>query len=110
MADNIYNFLGLAMKAGKLVSGELGCEKAIKSGKASLVIVAEDASANTKKKFMDSCGFYRISFCVFGEKEKLGKFLGKGVRSVIAVTDKNFSGRLIRLIEETKQSTGVLIE
>lgn len=112
MTDNVYNFIGLAMKAGKVVSGEEGCEKAIKSGKALLVIVSEDASANTEKKFKNACLRNRISFYTFGEKERLGKCLGKNVRSVIAITDENFSGRLINLINEVNQSKhgGGLIE
>ena len=36
--------LGLAMKAGKVVSGEFATDKSVKSGKAWLVIVSEDAS------------------------------------------------------------------
>lgn len=107
MTEKVYGFIGLAMKAGKVISGETGCEKAIRSRKASLVIVSEDASLNTRKKFKDACSYYGISFCVFGEKEKIGRCLGKGVRSVIAITDENFSGRLTRLMEETKQNTGV---
>ena len=43
--------LGLAMKAGDVVSGEFMTEKAIREGIARLVIVAKDASGNTKKKF-----------------------------------------------------------
>ena len=49
--------LGLAMKAGSVVSGEFMTEKSIRDGRAELVIVAEDASANTKKKFSDSCHY-----------------------------------------------------
>ena len=43
--------LGLAMKAGKVSSGEFATEQAVKSGSAYLVILAETASANTQKKF-----------------------------------------------------------
>ena len=39
--------LGLAMKAGDVVSGEFMTEKAIREGIARLVIVAKDASGNT---------------------------------------------------------------
>ena len=35
---------GLAAKAGKVVSGEFATEKAVKTGKAYLVITAQDAS------------------------------------------------------------------
>lgn len=106
MTDNLYNFIGLAMKAGKVASGEQSCEMAIKRGKASLVIVSEDASPNTEKKFKDACLYKGIPFYIFGEKEKLGKCVGKDIRSVIAVTDENFSRKLAELITETK-NTGV---
>ena len=49
--------IGLAQKAGKIVSGEFATEKAVKTGKAALVIVAGDASENTKKMFTNMCAF-----------------------------------------------------
>ena len=45
------SYLGLATRAGKVQSGEFSTEKSVKSGKAALVLVAGDASDNTKKKF-----------------------------------------------------------
>ena len=45
------SLVSLATKAGKTASGEFCTEKEVKTGMAELVIVAEDASANTKKKF-----------------------------------------------------------
>ncbi|GJM71412.1 hypothetical protein HMSSN036_36280 [Paenibacillus macerans] len=41
--------LGLAMRAGKLVTGDEVVLKAIRSAEAKLVIVAGDASANTQR-------------------------------------------------------------
>ena len=43
------SMIGLATKAGKVASGEFCTEKEVKSGRACLVIVADDASDNTKK-------------------------------------------------------------
>ena len=51
--DNVLRMVGIATKAGKVASGEFMTENAVKSGIASLVIVAEDASENTKKKFQN---------------------------------------------------------
>ena len=51
------SMIGLATKAGKVASGEFCTEKEVKSGRAYLVIVADDASDNTKKKFQNMCGF-----------------------------------------------------
>jgi ribosomal protein L7Ae-like RNA K-turn-binding protein len=99
MTNSIYPFLGLATKAGKLFSGEDVCERMLKNGKAVLVIVAEDASANTGKKFEDMCKYRGIDFRIFGKKELLGKFTGKDIRSVVAVIDTGFAARLVELID-----------
>ena len=40
--DKALAMIGLAQKAGKIVSGEFATEKAVKTGKAALVIVAGD--------------------------------------------------------------------
>ena len=49
--NKVLSLIGLATKAGKTASGEFLTEREVKSGKAALVIVAGDASKNTKKKF-----------------------------------------------------------
>lgn len=98
MVDRVYSFLGLATKAGKLVSGEDTCERCLKSGKVFLVIVSADASDNTKKKFSDMCKYRDVEIRFFGEKILLGGCIGKDTRSVIAVTDGGFAGRLMELI------------
>ena len=93
-ADKTIMLLGLAMKAGKVISGETGCENSIRDGSAFLVILAEDASANTTKKFKDKCSFYNVPVFVKYRKDEIGKALGKEVRSVAAVTDKGFADAL----------------
>ena len=49
--NKIFSLLGLATRAGRLVSGEFMTEKAVKEGRAQLVLLGADASANTKKNF-----------------------------------------------------------
>jgi len=99
MAERIYSFLGLAAKAGRLVSGDETVERAVKSRRANLVIVSADASDNTRKKFGNICGTKGIEIRSYGEKELLGRYTGKEIRSVIAVTDRGFAGRLIEMID-----------
>lgn len=60
--DKVLSMLGLSAKAGNVASGEFSTEKAVKEGKAHLVIVAGDASDNTKKHFRDMCSFYEVPF------------------------------------------------
>ena len=91
MNNKALSMIGLAAKAGRLSSGETAVENAIKSYNAYLVIVAEDASDNTKKKFEDMCNYRDIRIIHFSTKEELGKVLGKEYRATIAVTDENFA-------------------
>lgn len=85
------SMLGLAKRAGKVVSGEFSVEKAVRSGKAYLVIVAEDASANTRKNFTDMCTYYKLPLIFTGTKEALGHAIGCEVRASVAVTDSGFA-------------------
>ena len=96
--------LGLCMKAGKLKSGEFQTEDSIKSGEAWLVIVAEDASNNTKKKFKDSCTFYEVDYVEMGTKEELAHAIGKEERSSIAVCDEGFSRSFLKLIRDLRKA------
>lgn len=65
------SMLGLAMKAGKVSSGEFATEQAVKSGSAYLVILAETASANTQKKFRNMCAYYKVPCILLGTKSSL---------------------------------------
>ncbi|BAL61920.1 ribosomal protein L7A family [Melissococcus plutonius DAT561] len=47
--QKILNLLGLATKAGKIVTGEELTIKDIRNQKTALVFIAKDASKNTKK-------------------------------------------------------------
>lgn len=85
--NKAYGMIGMAMKAGKLASGEFATEKAVKTGMAALVIVSEAASENTKKKFRNMCEYYEVPMYFFGSKEALGHAIGKEFRASLAVLD-----------------------
>lgn len=106
MTERIYSFLGLARKANKLVSGDETCERSLKAGKVSLIIVAEDASKSTKEKFTNACNYRKVDIRIFGEKELLGKFIGKDIRSVLAILEKGFANRAIQMIDDAKIGCG----
>lgn len=87
----VLSLIGLAMKAGKVKSGEFATEKAVKTGLAHVVIVSESASDNTKKKFGNMCLYYEVPIYYFGSKEDLGGAIGKEFRASLAVVDENFA-------------------
>ncbi|MBO4845150.1 MAG: ribosomal L7Ae/L30e/S12e/Gadd45 family protein [Lachnospiraceae bacterium] len=96
----VLSLLGLATRSRNVVSGEFKTEKSVKSGTAKLVIVADDASDNTKKEFRDMCTFYKVPCYFFGTKEELGKSMGKEIRASLSITDDGFAGSIIKLLQE----------
>ncbi len=98
--NKVYSYIGLAMKSGNIKSGEFATEKAVKGGRAQVVIVAGDASANTKKKFYDMCEFYKVAFIVYGTKEELGHSIGKEYRASLAVVDRGLAEAIIQNINQ----------
>jgi ribosomal protein L7Ae-like RNA K-turn-binding protein len=85
------SYLGLAMRAGKLTTGDEGVMSSIRSGEAKLVMIASDASDNALKKYTDKCSFFKIPYLVSYSREQLGASIGKVERVVIAVTDSGFA-------------------
>ncbi len=101
--DKVLSLAGLAARAGKIASGEFSTEKSVKQRQAYLVLVAGDASDNTKKHFSDLCGYRGIPYFEYADKERLGKSLGKEFRASLAVKDKNLADAIIKQIESEKQ-------
>ncbi|MBP3578315.1 MAG: ribosomal L7Ae/L30e/S12e/Gadd45 family protein [Lachnospiraceae bacterium] len=94
---------GLAARAGRIASGEFQTETAVKDKTAYLVIVAEDASDNTKKLFHDKCTFYNVPVINLGSKEELGYAIGKEFRASLAILDEGFANAIMKKIESLSQ-------
>ena len=103
--NRILSSLGLAQKAGCIASGEYAVEKAVKGGLASLVIVAEDASDNTKKKFRNMCEFYEVPIYFYKDKDTLGHAMGKEMRASLAVLDEGLAKGILKHIKAEESQT-----
>ena len=101
--NKILSMIGMAMKAGKVVSGEFSTEKAVKTGKAFLVIVSEAASDNTKKMFRNMCTFYEVPMYIYGTKEELGHSMGKQFRASLAITEEGFAKSIEKRLKEAER-------
>lgn len=92
--------IGLAARAGKVSAGEFTAERSISAGKASLCILADDSSDNTKKHFRDMCSYRKIRILEgVAEKEQLGHMIGKKDRAVITIDNEGFSKTIIKIYE-----------
>lgn len=99
----ILSLLGLAMRAGRLVSGQAMVEETVRACAAELVIIAGDASDNTKKTILDKSTTYETPVYIFSTMDVLGKSIGKEMRACIAVTDAGFAQKIEKLMTDSGQ-------
>ena len=88
--DRLTALLGLAQKAGKLAAGEQAVEKSIRSGKARLVLIAEDASENTRKGYRDMATYYTVPCYQILSKDAFGNAIGKSPKAALVIMDAGF--------------------
>ena len=102
--DKILRFIGLAMRAGKVVSGFDATVSAMRAGQCRLLILSKDISANTLNKLMDrasECDDDQLTAYSFATARQLGDAIGRPDRAVLAITDQGFATKLAQMIEET---------
>lgn len=92
------------MRGRNLVSGEFQTLEAIRKGSAMLVIIAEDASDNTRKLFADKCTWYQAPMVYYGTKETLGKAIGKDFRSSLGVCEAGLADAIMKQLKEEQSA------
>lgn len=95
------SLLGLAQRAGKLISGEAMVKDALaKNKKIELLIMAGDTSPRVKDEFIFLAKKKGIGLEEMSSKDELGSAIGKGERAIIAIIDNSFANSLRKLREE----------
>ncbi len=100
--DKALQMLGMAQRAGAVASGGFMTETSVKEGKAFLVVIAEDASDNTKKDFKNMCDYYNVPIRFYKTRDELGHCIGKEFRASLAVTNEGLADSIISLIDTVK--------
>jgi len=100
--NKIFSMLGLCMKAGKLAYGSDMVEEKVKYRQVSLLIIANDASDNTKEKFKRIANQNNLRLYIFGTIDELSMRIGKNNKAVLGILDKNFAENIDKLFEEIK--------
>lgn len=80
------NAVGLAMKAGKCVSGDFAVEKAVRAGKARLLLLDAAVSQSTLERYER---FSERFGAPLARLPALGDAIGKPSRMIAAITDDN---------------------
>ncbi len=96
--EKLLSLLGLAQKAGKIVSGEVAVEKAVRNRSANLLLIAADSSSSTLKNYSDMATYYSVPIFILCSKSRLGESIGKMNRAALAVTDIGFSKAILKLL------------
>lgn len=95
-ADPVLRWLGLAARAGAIVPGTERVRQAANAGAMPLVIVAEDASANSQAKLVPLLRARGIEHVIAFRRDQLGAAVGRAPLSAIGVT----SPQLARQVRE----------
>lgn len=90
--------LGFARAAGQLKSGDGASEQALRRGAARLIVLAEDAGANTVRRFERMAKERGVPLLRWGSKDELGAWIGERPRAVLAVCDPHFANVLTKAV------------
>lgn len=92
--EKVMGFIGLSMKAGKLVFGTEAVTEALVKRKVKLVIVAEDAADRTIENFKKLAEKLKVPFVIWGTLQELSQAIGKENKVVIGIKDKNLANEI----------------
>ncbi len=104
--DKILSYLGIARRAGYLISGTDAVIASIKASsnscskqeaKAKLVLIASDASTATKDKIINKCYFYQVKYLDVFTTIDLAKATGLENPKVVAITNQGIASQIIKL-------------
>ncbi|MBO8141014.1 MAG: ribosomal L7Ae/L30e/S12e/Gadd45 family protein [Firmicutes bacterium] len=102
--------LGFARAAGQVASGDEACRRAVRYGKARLVLVAEDAGAALVRRVRHMAETHGVPVVQWGRKEELGRWVGERPRAVIAVCDPGWANRLWQALGGGETSRGDAVD
>jgi len=107
MQKRILGYMGLANRAGQVISGGSMVSDAIRSGqKPGLVLVETDTSEDIGKKIETLAAVHQIACIRIMEKDDFGSILGKAPRSAVAVRASGFVAQLKHEIERYRNFLG----
>ena len=95
-----FALLGLAQRAGAVERGVDATRRAVRDGRARLVLIAEDASEAQVKKIAGLLEHRSVPQRQVGGQEDLGAALGAGPLSAVAITLQNFAAPMLRYFPE----------
>ena len=96
--NQVINFLGLCMRAGRIISGQEACVDLARQEQAALVLMDAGASENTRKRIADACRSHSVPLYELSEGI-LGHAIGKKGRMVVALKADGMAQKLLTLLQ-----------
>jgi ribosomal protein L7Ae-like RNA K-turn-binding protein len=100
ISRSLSSLLGLCQRAGRLASGELAAEQALRRRRAVLLLVAQDVSERTREKYLQLARSSGTPCFLAGTMEELGLAAGKSRRAALAVQSADFARGIRGLLEK----------
>ena len=105
--SRIIGLIGLANKAGMVISGGSMVSEAIRSkSKPGLIIVAADVSPAIGDKIVQAAAGRHVQCRLAVMKDEFGDILGKAPRSAIAIASGGFVAQLVKAIDRYRNFLG----
>ncbi len=95
-SQKLFFAVGLAQKAGKVLSGDFAVTEGLRKGKVKLLLIAKDASEKSKEKLVYMCKEYNVPTLEVATRSELGLAIGKAPRTAAAIVDENFVKMILK--------------
>lgn len=89
--QRILGLLGIARKAGAVISGTSLLQAELKRNTIGLLLIADDAAERSLAKLLDLVEQNETEWVRFGTREEIGKIIGRDSRICAGITDKQFA-------------------
>jgi ribosomal protein L7Ae-like RNA K-turn-binding protein len=98
--DRALGLLGMAARAGTAVTGTARVREAVRGGGLHLVVLATDASDNSREKLLPLLVARGVSHVIQYERSELGAAVGRGPLSAVGLADRALAERLRALLRD----------
>ena len=94
----LLGLLGLAARAGKVVSGTDAVRAEVREGKVVWVLLADDTAAGQRAKLAPLLEARGVRYHTAFSRAELGRAIGRGAASAVGISDSGFARRAEELI------------
>jgi len=100
---SVLQLVGLARRAGFAVVGTRAVRDAARRGELRVVVVAEDATENARKRLRGMLEMSDLEVVTRGTRIGLGRAVGRPEVVVVGIRDRGFGSRIVGEVQTTTE-------